>query len=992
MNRFTDRLKKGFGDEKRGVRARAVPAAENCRLSPSQMSGLSVRHRHTPSTHQFDVRGDRRILAHDDFVEWLMDRRTDTALIQRSRLVSMQLLTRGHATRVKGVKGRNAGWQRAGLGGSSGSHDYLWYARGGTSLGEQLGLESHEILIRMVRFHDDTDVAISPSDRAEYHDLTSEEILWPGNKADENPFTQEQNDAAMVHTKPIRTIRGFPGAGKTTTLLLSGATGSYSRLLYLTFSKRLAREAREFFDYFTPIGTTIEVLSFEAFLEQLADEVDDSVRLRPPREAAELMVSRLTRNKVHGFFEWENHLDQLYAELHAHAVGSSLPFSFRGMEGTKTLLGDVSAYVENRRTELGSAAESAGTLLNDLSSPQTLFELFPGPCLARSLITDVDQPVPPGFDEFDSVFVDEVQDLTLVELGLVFNFAARIGVSKGIIPSITLAGDESQTVRPTDFAWSDLRSLAREFFPEVDFDDTTLTSNLRSPARIAAIVEATGNQYDLFVRSDRPRGQVQTVIEHEFPGQVTYCNMESRESVQELLAMVEQAPRTCLVYPGSRVPDDLVAIDEQELIWTADEVKGLDYETAIVLDAGERQAELRRRLTSSDDGISVVWGRTLADQYRVCMSRATSKLMLIDRHSNFKDQEPHGSGFALISALVNDEENLPEVVDFDDLGFELSAIVDPIEVIRGITDELPQLLGVNPQRALRRANLGRRRLEEARTLVTVPEELVQKFERLFGVVLVIVAFESSQDSAATKMRIREASEYFARCGLAREFDSFERLMNVLLDTGGRPDLVAEEFVDLRERRQEIKRELGEFVEQFDRSLQIWMNRSWAQPRSDSKSHQTTLGNLRIARDVLAEPLPHIMASFQSRMIDMATTLIGASRYEDSLICLAGLSGPDVSSIRATCFEAKGSYRDAMEAFLDANDRPSAVRAARRAGDLARAQEVDDGSDPSVSNSLAWIERVRDAIGSTTPDLLDEEKRELVRLFDEKIGQTRGKAR
>ena len=69
---------------------------------------------------------------HEDVYNWLVD--SSSAVDQRKR--SLYILTRfridGYMSGHKPVKGKAAGWWRARLGGTAGSHFYMWYTNGTT--------------------------------------------------------------------------------------------------------------------------------------------------------------------------------------------------------------------------------------------------------------------------------------------------------------------------------------------------------------------------------------------------------------------------------------------------------------------------------------------------------------------------------------------------------------------------------------------------------------------------------------------------------------------------------------------------------------------------------------------------------------------------------------------------------------------------------------------------------------------------------------------
>ena len=208
------------------------------------------------------------VLAHADFVGWLIASSSDPRLVKRARFVLTELLRQGFARGTKGVKGSAAGWRRAPLGGGpSGFHYYLWYISGASALGRAAGLPNDQLLVRAVRHHDATDEQIHTGRPEDWIELHPDDVVTD---YDDTPFTEDQMRIAAPSASTVRTVRGYPGSGKTTALLLSALTAGNDRILYLTFNHRLVAEARGFLDTFLAEPGLADVLSFESLLEELA--------------------------------------------------------------------------------------------------------------------------------------------------------------------------------------------------------------------------------------------------------------------------------------------------------------------------------------------------------------------------------------------------------------------------------------------------------------------------------------------------------------------------------------------------------------------------------------------------------------------------------------------------------------------------------------------------------------------------------------------------
>src|SRR5205823_3382069 len=95
----------------------------------------------------------------------------------------------------------------------------------------------------------------------------------------------------------------------------------------------------------------------------------------------------------------------------------------------------------------------------------------------------------------DGLVVDEIQDLSLLQLAVLVEATRRIGQLKGGSPCFIAAGDESQVVHPSGFAWGVCKDLLRERLA-VDPDELQLTVNQRSPSPLVEASNRTAALYE----------------------------------------------------------------------------------------------------------------------------------------------------------------------------------------------------------------------------------------------------------------------------------------------------------------------------------------------------------------------------------------------------------------------------------------------------------------------------------------------------------------
>ena len=127
----------------------------------------------------------------------------------------------------------------------------------------------------------------------------------------------------------------------------------------------------------------------------------------------------------------------------------------------------------------------------------------------------------PALSDYDCIAVDECQDLKPIEAWLIVELASRARGKRRAVLSLLMAGDEAQTVRPTDFEWGWLSDLlhAQVGTPT----NYKLSANLRSPRRVATLVNRVWDLYSHVEKQERPSGSGYAEIEDDATDQILYC-------------------------------------------------------------------------------------------------------------------------------------------------------------------------------------------------------------------------------------------------------------------------------------------------------------------------------------------------------------------------------------------------------------------------------------------------------------------------------------
>lgn len=913
------------------------------------MSDSSVKLPESPvSTPTLRTTALRSILLHDDFVNWLFDDPDIQPQFRKKVRHQLQsLLAYGYAKGSKSVLGEARGWLRAPLGGSGGFQFYLWYATCSTSIGKAFGLTDREVLVRIVRHHDETSHGLEAEGRGKYSTMTEKDI--DVTSTSDSTYSEMQRSVVGPQAAPIQIIRGYPGSGKTTSLFLSYLHARPGRALYLTHSGLLADSARQFFDAFSPEDVNVVVMRFDELLDYLSGEPPGSNQILTPSDGADRLMQMLesSNNKWHQLVA--DRKDDWYAELHAFAAGRSLPLAFRGAPVNEGKLLDAKTYSRLRKPEIGDEADEIAHILEPLSSHPGLVELFRGPIRSRELLTDQFKPPRPDLKNLITVLVDEVQDLTPVELLLIFNVVSRSANASGKLPRIVLAGDESQTVRPSGFEWPVVNELVQLVFGDrvERRDDIGLDENMRSSVQIATFVEATRDQYLKFLKRDRPGGINYTRTNDALHGRLMYCHLSGEDDLNKLGDLMADLPRSVIVYPGHRLPVGLPpGVADRTRV--ANEVKGLDFDTVVLLDAGARQKQLDELLEKQDSRPSSgILARVLADQYRVAASRASENLILVDRGSESLQSVVEGlSRKAGLESL--------EIVQVDDIPVLLGDELNPEDVIRNLLEEVRRVVSDDPRRARQRYLSVQRQIDRARRLQPIADDILLEAKRLGCVTAIANLVHVRGLSEEQKRHLRnEAIQGVPNPTLSDAIEALFDLKSeanlILTDREVRALVKSASSLD------QIKLEMPEIARFQVQQLRFWVDqcsknlapgRSRTRERQAAEAIKAVTGTLKIQLPEYGEMADSIIGRWAAGVIDQ-------EQFDDGLALLRELEVRR-PALEAVALRGLKKYRDAALAFDEAGEYRQAVLMAREIPDHALASKLATSGDQSLIDETMWV--------------------------------------
>lgn len=663
-----------------------------------------------------------RLLKHKDYERTVANLPSS---IRRKALWAQVLLgTRGRTPSVKGTNGYNAHWRRTPV---QGNHYYMWWIPGsesGLAADPAERQSDHTILVHSIRHHDETDEPISPGELTDYEEVAIDAL---------DPRYEEQiqvSDRVQSEYVALATIKGLPGSGKTISLLYLARDlaerPDLQQILYITYTRRLKRAAQEFLQaQGDPIYQKIRV----ATLSEIESQLTDLPAQQEPFGELPNFLHFLEFQSTASLGPWRRYPQTLFTEIRAHLLGKMFPpgYTLPNSQLENLVIYrehlDARAYAANRALDLNAAeiacrlaerAQEQYLFQDQKAAHYTLQRLYKGKS-------------PRWIANLDALIIDEVQDLTLLQIAVLGELVRERMRRRPDAPfAFVVAGDESQIVQPSGFDWGVTKDLLGEqvgIWP----DEFEFHYQRRSPRNLAQLIDHTWNFYGNLPRPLRPSARRQAfayetvgndatsqasmpqqewVHENRSPseqgnsseegnGQVFLCPMRHAPTEESAAAKGDwQEVIDELVGKPGRVVIDLTETlrttletqlnlpSSDEVIFLPREIKGLERTTVLIHGLNELyQRGLYLCENSNGDHIPYFEARRLFDEMRVALSRSTERMILL---------EP--SDAPVLAALAVDQ--IPGVlsISWSDLletlqTEELSAI----EVVEGYLDEVDDL-------------------------------------------------------------------------------------------------------------------------------------------------------------------------------------------------------------------------------------------------------------------------------------------------------------
>jgi hypothetical protein len=580
------------------------------------------------------ARPSNPLFCHQEFLEKLAEH-SNGSIGRRATFIMQRLAVDARRLHYKATYGVNRGWRRSRLGGNRGSHFYAWWApKNAIPLKEADAFSEAPdgaLFLRDIRHHDDHSALAPHAHQSHYLPVTVRDLRRE--EYGPAPWTQPQARFATAR-QPVRLLKGHPGSGKTTALWHAADSSGAERVLYVTYSRDLAALALDYFDRYCSSHKRFHVLTFPTLIRQL---LGSSAPIGAESEGQQRFLRDLYPF-VRTLGAWTNSQVALYDEFHAHLVGDALPVAIGRFTASKQPRVSNESYRERRTRFLGlqaaTAALETAARLERADSSALADRYFPELALAwqaaERLRAGAYGGSRPGTEllDFDCIAVDESQDLTPIEAFVLVQLALRIR-QRRVPVSLLMAGDEAQTVRPTDFEWGWLSDLLHSHVGTPS--EHKLSSNLRSPRRIADLVNRVWDLYSRIEKQERPSGTGYAEIDDDATDQILYCTAVPGPELNTLLSALAAREGLALIAVGDAVPA-FIPESVRPAVLTVSQAKGLDFHSVCVIDAGRLMdriihEEARVRAGSDIEGLRK---RLAIDQLRVALSRPSERLLWLD--------------------------------------------------------------------------------------------------------------------------------------------------------------------------------------------------------------------------------------------------------------------------------------------------------------------------------------------------------------------------
>jgi hypothetical protein len=366
----------------------------------------------------------------------------------------------------------------------------------------------------------------------------------------DKPISFDDTQEAVYRQPPPLIVVGSAGSGKTA-LTLEKLKHAEGEVLYVTHSSYLAQSARDlyFANGFEHSGQEAVFLSYREFVE--------SIHVPPGREAT-----------WRDFAGWFGRMRQTFREFDGHQV----------FEEIRGVLAAGAGGVLAREAYLALGIRQSIFPVDQRERIYDLFEKYRA-WLSEARLFDLNLVAQEwqalAAPRYDFVVIDEVQDITTVQLALVLKTLKRPG-------HFLLCGDSNQIVHPNFFSWSQVKSL---FWQDPTLAErqqlSVLTANFRNGLEATRVAnQLLKIKHRRFGSIDRESNFLVQAVGGE-PGQVAL--MPDKESTKrELDLKIRQSTQFAVLVMRDEDKAEARRHFATPLLFSIHEAKGLEYENIVL--------------------------------------------------------------------------------------------------------------------------------------------------------------------------------------------------------------------------------------------------------------------------------------------------------------------------------------------------------------------------------------------------------------------------
>ncbi len=449
----------------------------------------------------------------------------------------------------------------------------------------------------------------------------------------DKPISFDDTQEAVYRQPPPLVVVGSAGSGKTA-LTLEKLKHAEGEVLYVTHSAFLAQSARDLYyaNGFEHAGQEAAFLSYHEFIE--------SIRVPAGREALWRDFSGWFARMRQSFKDIDAHqaFEEIRGVLAAAAGGPMSREDYRNLGVRQTI------FPAERRDALYDLFEKYRAWL----AQAKLYDL--------NLVAQDWQTL--AAPRYDFIVIDEVQDITPVQLALVLKTLKKPG-------QFLLCGDSNQIVHPNFFSWAQVKSL---FWRDPQLAErqelSVLTANFRNGLEATRVANTLLKiKQQRFGSIDRESNFLVRAVGGE-PGQVAL--LSDQDAVKkELDQKIRQSTRFAVLVMRDEDKAEARKHFATPLLFSIHEAKGLEYENIVlyrfvsdhraefneIVEGVDKQdlavdsLDYRRAKDKHDKSLEVY--KFYVNALYVALTRAVKNLYLIESDTSHPlfgllDLAPHG--------------------------------------------------------------------------------------------------------------------------------------------------------------------------------------------------------------------------------------------------------------------------------------------------------------------------------------------------------------